>query len=56
MQQTTTTIARQIGFKGCRKSIESGDELMALDEACLKNKSDGNRHFYTNVSGGQIEN
>lgn len=35
--QTTSTIAKQIGFKGADKVL-NGDELMAMDEAILKVK------------------
>ncbi|MBY0488064.1 MAG: cation-translocating P-type ATPase [Flavobacteriaceae bacterium] len=35
--QTTTTIAKQIGFKGADKVL-NGDELMSMDEATLKVK------------------
>ncbi len=35
--QTTTTIAKQVGFKDADKVL-NGDELMAMDEATLKVK------------------
>ncbi len=47
--ETTSTIAKKIGFKHADK-IMKGDELMAMDDATLERKSDGNGYFYSNVS------